>query len=124
MKVSDNISGTTLINGIDFNDLTSKQIGTIRAVDAGRVNYDNISERMLESVEDLQLMGFITNDLELTLVGKEVITLAMAMGGSKERRRAATLDTVEVSDEDVYVDEYNTSDDPIDTELYRINRFG
>lgn len=127
MKVSDNITppiSTIMINGTDFNDLTSKQIGTIRAIVAGRVTYDDISERMLETVEELQLTGLVTKSLELTPTGRQVIDLAAVLGGSKERRRAATLDMVEVNDEDVYVDDYAEPIDIEANELFRMNSFG
>ena len=103
VSLNNNIS-TILENGTDFNNLSSKQIGTLRAIADNRVNSETISERMMEAIEDLQIMGFVTRDLKLTVSGSKAVELAAILGGSQERRRAATIDEVEVRDEDVYVD--------------------
>ena len=117
---------TVLENGIDFNDLTSRHIGTLRAISQNRVDINDVSERMEEMIETLVTMGFITSELSLTPSGEQVIQLADVLGGSKERRRAATKDDVKINDDDVYLDDYASPDDDLDgfDSIYQPNRFG
>ena len=116
---------TVLENGMDFNELSSRHIGTLRAVNDGRVDINDVSERMYEMIETLIVMGLISDDLSLTPSGQQALGLADTLGGSKERRRAATKDTVDIDDEDVYADDYGGNDlDDFDDSVYQTNRFG
>ena len=125
MKVSEKeteVISTKLDNGMDFNELTSPQIGTLRTVSSDKFDYAEASEKMFDSVGLLQLMGLIDSDVHLTTSGIKAIELASVLGGSKERRRAAIKDTVEVDDSDVYVDGYEDYEDNVGVEP-TYNRF-
>ena len=128
MKVSDVLTesaSTTLDNGTDFNDLSSRHIGTLRAIANGRLDFENASERMIEMLEELQMTGFITSDIQLTSSATKAIELAELLGGSKERRRAASMGDVEISDDDIYIDDYANSEDDVGFDsIYQANRFG
>ena len=128
MKVNDVLTEsvtTVLENGMDFNDLTSRHIGTLRAIQQNRVDINDVSERMEEMIETLVVMGLITSDLDLTPSGSQVITLADTLGGSRERRRAATKDDVKINDDDVYLDDYASPDDDIGFDsIFQPNRYG
>ena len=128
MKVNDVLTEsviTVLENGIDFNELTSRHIGTLRAIRDKRVDINDVSERMYEMIETLQVMGLISDDLSLTQSGEQALKLADTLGGSKERRRAATKDDVEIDMTDIYDDDYSNPDDDIGFDsVFQGNRFG
>jgi hypothetical protein len=119
MKVSDGTTeaiSTLLDNGIDFNDLTSRQIGTLRAIADNRVDYTDASEEKLEMLETLQIIGLVDHSQQVTPSGRKAVALANVLGGSKERRRAAAREDVELDEADIYVDNYTTSVDDEDVE--------
>lgn len=114
MKVSDIITesvSTQLENGLDFNELSSIHIGTLRALSDNRVDFENASDRMIEMIETLQVMGFVDTQTKLTSSGTKAVELAKLLGGSRDRRRAASMDDVEIDTSDIYDDDYAGSDD-------------
>lgn len=127
MNASDDTTediSTKLGNGIDFNELTSRHIGTLRAVAGDRVDYEN--EKMIEMLETLQILGLVDDTQRLTPSGTQAIELAETLGGSKERRRAAAREDVKVDVEDLYDDDYaaNSEEDIRFVSAYKANRFG
>ena len=130
MKVSGDTTeaiSTMLDNGIDFNELTSRQIGTLRGIAANRVDYADASEERVEMLETLHIMGLIDPSRGVTPSGVKAVELADILGGSKERRRAATRDEVEIDEADIYVDDNyapNVVEDALYASAFRSNRFG
>lgn len=96
---------------LDFNELTSLQIGTLRAIGSGRFDLDEASDRMMDVTYELQQLNLVTQDYELTSTGEKAIHLAEKLGGSAERRRAASKVAVEQEDDLVSVDVDDYDDD-------------
>jgi|AntRauTorcE11897_2_1112592.scaffolds.fasta_scaffold00120_13 hypothetical protein len=78
---------------LDFNELTSIQIGALRAISAGRLDFDNASDRMMDVIYELQHYNLLDRSMELTVTGNKAVGLADRLGGSAERRRAASKET-------------------------------
>ena len=95
-----------LDNGMQFNDITSRQIGTLRSIDENRFDHDNISDKNIENLETLRALKLINKFSILTPSGNTAIKFANALGGSKERRRAATIDDVKIDENDIYKGDY------------------
>ena len=126
MKVTNILTetvNTKLTESYDFNELSSLHIAALKAINDGRMDIDNASDRMFDMVYELIHNGLVTNDITLTPAGERAIELAQELGGSKERRRAAAQKDVEVDISDIY----NTGDEDefdVDMSPYQPNRFG
>lgn len=117
---------------LDFNDLSSIQIGALRAIHDGRLDFDNASDRMQNVLYDLQDFNLIDDFYELTPTGQKAVKLAMEIGGSERRQaaqRAAKANMLD-QDEDVYDTAYPVdnddfgADDDEDLSIYQPNRYG
>lgn len=127
MKTSDILLETCVGNStmyLDFNDLTSIQIGALRAIYDNRLDFDNASERMLDVVSELQNLSLVDDTFELTDLGNKAVQLALQLGGS-ERRQAAARAAAKVQLDDIYDDDYPTTDDRFgdDWSEYQTNKY-
>lgn len=128
MKTSDILTETTEeIVGIslDFNDLSSIQIGALRAISDGRLDFANATDRMMSIVYELQGVNLVDDAYDLTPMGEKAVGLALTLGGVERRVAAFKAQKQQEYDRDVndYNDYENTMDDD-DWSEYEMNRFG
>ncbi len=114
METSDILLETYVGNSkkyLDFNDLTSIQIGALRSIHDNRFDFDTASERMLDVVTELQNLNLVDDIFDLTELGKQAVTIALRLGGS-QRRQAAARAAIKVElDEDYDEDDGYSADD-------------
>lgn len=128
MKTSDILIETTKEIagiGLDFNDLSSIQIGALRAISDGRLDFANASDRMMDIVYELQGLNLVNAAYDLTPTGEKAVGLALTLGGAERRAAAFKAQKQQKYDRDVndYNDYENTMDDD-DWSEYELNRFG
>ena len=132
MKVSTILSETTKLVEVelDFNELTSIQIGALRAISDGRLDFENTSDSMDMVLYDLQEYNLLDSEFELTPTGQKAVDLAIKLGGSFERRQAAMAKDLKVDDkediDDVYDDDYggDLGYDDEHMSIHQGNRYG
>jgi len=137
MKINDMINEQeylTLENDLSFNDLSSLHIAALRAIDEGRMDVDNASDRMMFVLYELQEFTLVDDEYNLTRMGYKAIMLAHRLGGSLERRRAGTqkdidlddIEDIEFDPNDVYDDDYAGYDSTLDDydSIFNMNRTG
>ena len=92
METADTLLETYINNSkisLDFNDLTSIQIGALRSLYNKRIDFDTASDRMHDVIFDLQNMNLVDDTYELTDLGVRAVNLALTLGGSERRKAAA-----------------------------------
>ena len=82
---------TVLHNGMQFDSLTSLQIGILRNIGKGSFSEFDASENTLDIVYGLQSSKFVTGTFELDISGTEALGLVAKYGGGYQRRRAAAM---------------------------------
>jgi hypothetical protein len=112
-----------LTDKLDFDELSSMQIAALKAIANGKVDFEGVSDRMMEVIEELQIHGLVNSDYKLNAIGQKAIELAAALGGGRERRQAARKGPEMELDGDVYNDDYSPSRDP-DESIYSPNLYG
>lgn len=128
MKANDILTETAeQVVGIslDFNDLSSLQIGTLRAISDGRVDFANATDRMLDIVDQLQGYNLVDAAYSLTPTGEKAVGLALTIGGSE--RRAAVAKAQRQKEYDPDKDVYNDYEDVMDNDDWSEldpNRYG
>jgi hypothetical protein len=86
---------TKLTDSLDFDDLTSMEIACLKLLKSGTYDVDSMSDRMFDTLFKLEVDELVYNH-KVTASGEKAINLAFELGGSKERRRAASLKDVDV----------------------------
>lgn len=120
MKVTDichDVQDVLMEGGLNFNDLSPLHIGALKAIYDGRLDFDNASDRMLDVVYELQGYALVDTYNGLTKTGQEAIELSHSLGGSRDRRRAASRKDAKELDLDG--EEFDLNDDMLpDTDVY------
>ena len=114
-------TGMELTKDISFDDLSSLHIAAIRAIADNRMDYDNMSDRMMDVVSELQAYGLVDDTYNLTGAGNKALTIYHMVGGGAERRRAAAQKHVDV--DDIYNTDYGPNDLE-DESPYQMNKTG
>ena len=113
METSDILLETYVGNSkkyLDFNDLTSIQIGALRAIHDNRFDFDTASDRMLDVVTELQNLNLVDDIFDLTELGSKAVTIALQLGGS-QRRQAAARAAIKVELDEDYDEDNGYSED-------------
>lgn len=132
MKVNEILNESTKVFEVklDFNDLSTVQVAALKAIDDGRLDFDNASDRMLDVLYDLQDFNLLDQMFELTPTGGKAVRLTKKLGGSKEKRKAQSRKEInpdDLPDEDPYdTTDYHdaTGYDEDEMSIYQPNRFG
>ena len=86
---------TTMIDGkLDFNILTSMHIGALRNIDRGNFDEYSASDRMMNTVYELEGFGLVDKLFNLTPTGRIALDISFKVGGASEKRRAAEMPNV------------------------------
>jgi hypothetical protein len=92
---NDNNDMTTMIDGkLDFNILTSMHIGALRNIDRGNFDEYSASDRMMNTVYELEGFGLVDKLFNLTPTGGIALDISFKVGGASEKRRAAEMSNV------------------------------
>lgn len=97
---------------LDFDDLTSVQIGTLRAISKDIVDFENVSDSILSTLYGLQEYNLLDSEFKLTATGEKALNLSDKLGGSLERRRAIMSKSLKLNkDDETVICEYDTDSD-------------
>jgi hypothetical protein len=118
MKVCDichDVQDVLMEGGLKFNDLSSLHIGALKAINDGRLDFEEATDRMMDVVYELEEYGLIDQYYKLTDPGQQAIELTQTLGGSRDRRRAATMqDPADIDLDDTELDNQLSGDFNVD----------
>jgi hypothetical protein len=124
MTENNNSDINTMINSkVDFNQLSSLQIGGLRQIERGSFCEHSASDKMLSAIYVLQDMGLVDELFNLTSDGSIALTLSDKLGGGSEKRRVIAAIGNDLTDLEI---DYNSGgDDDYDTleDVYRLGGY-
>lgn len=125
MKLNNIITESIVLeNNIDFDDLSPIQVGALKAIADGRLDFENASDRMIDVLYDLQDFGLLDREFELTSSGLEAVDAARTHG-SYEKRKAQRKAQAEPRYDDLDdMDDSRFGEDVDDWSEYEMNRYG
>lgn len=94
MRINQISEGFNVVENIKrkmkYSDLTPIQIAALRGTSENRIDFENMSERMEEVIQDLRSFGLLDDDFKLTQIGQKVVDTAKQHGGY-DRNRAKEM---------------------------------
>lgn len=99
---------------LNFNDLSPMQVAAIRGIADGRVDFENASDKMLDVMDELQDLGVLNQQYELTGMGQKAAELAQKHGSLEKRKaqqRVQQRGKVSPDEEDDFEGDYGDDED-------------
>jgi hypothetical protein len=124
MKVTSIISESMILeNNVSFDDLSPLQVGALKAINDGRLDFENASDRMIDVLYDLQDFGLLDKEFELTTNGLQAVEIAQTHG-SYDKRKAQKRAQMQPDVDLDFEDEDDFREDLSDWSEYEMNRYG
>jgi hypothetical protein len=82
---------------IKFSDLNTLQVRLLQKIADGSLDLDTIKDSDYDILVDLQALGLLDDDYQLTKAGQKAVAIAQKLGGSAEllaaRKKQQSMDT-------------------------------